>query len=39
GYHVKGGAVQIGQASTRAVVLADILILVSDYVIAQIFLS
>lgn len=39
GYHVRGGAVQIGQASTRAVVLADILILVSDYLLAQLFLG
>ncbi|HNL07008.1 MAG TPA: ABC transporter permease [Chitinophagales bacterium] len=38
GYTVKGGAIQIGEASTRAVVLSDILILVSDYIIAEILL-
>lgn len=38
GYFVKGGAIQIGEASTRAVVLSDILILISDYIIAEILL-
>ena len=38
GYHVQGGAIQIGEASTRAVVFSDILILVLDYFIAALFL-
>ncbi len=38
GYYVKGGALEIGAASTRAVVLADIVILLADYLIAAILL-
>ncbi len=34
GYHVTGGSVELGRASTRAVVYSDILILVADYIIA-----
>ncbi len=34
GYYVKGGNIELGQASTRAVVYSNILILLSDYVIA-----
>lgn len=34
GYHVEGGAIEIGQASTRAVVFSNILILIADYFIA-----
>lgn len=34
GYYVKGGSIELGQASTNAVVFSDILILLSDYVIA-----
>ena len=34
GYYVKGGSVELGQASTRAVVYSDILILLADYLIA-----
>jgi phospholipid/cholesterol/gamma-HCH transport system permease protein len=36
GYFVKGGSIELGEASTRAVVYSDILILVADYVIALI---
>lgn len=36
GYYVKGGSVELGQASTQAVVYSDILILLSDYLIALI---
>lgn len=39
GYYVKGGAIEIGAASTRAVVLSNILILVADYVIAFVLLQ
>lgn len=38
GYYVKGGALEIGQASTRAVVVSCILILLADYGVAAIFL-
>lgn len=34
GYHVKGGSIELGEASTRAVVYSDILILFADYIIA-----
>jgi len=34
GYFVKGGSIELGQASTRAVVYSDITILVADYLIA-----
>lgn len=34
GYFVKGGSIELGEASTRAVVYSNILILLSDYVIA-----
>jgi phospholipid/cholesterol/gamma-HCH transport system permease protein len=34
GYFVRGGSVELGQASTRAVVYSDILILLADYLIA-----
>ncbi len=34
GYYVRGGSVELGQASTRAVVYSDILILLADYIIA-----
>ncbi len=34
GYFVKGGSVELGQASTRAVVFSDIFILLADYMIA-----
>lgn len=36
GYFVKGGSIELGEASTRAVVYSDILILVADYLIALI---
>jgi phospholipid/cholesterol/gamma-HCH transport system permease protein len=34
GYYVKGGSIELGKASTRAVVISDILILVADYILA-----
>lgn len=34
GYYVRGGSIELGQASTRAVVFSDILILLADYLIA-----
>ncbi len=36
GYHVKGGSIELGAASTNAVVYSNILILVADYLIALI---
>jgi phospholipid/cholesterol/gamma-HCH transport system permease protein len=34
GYYVKNGSIELGKASTRAVVVSNILILLSDYIIA-----
>lgn len=34
GYYVEGGSIELGKASTRAVVFSDILILLADYLIA-----
>jgi phospholipid/cholesterol/gamma-HCH transport system permease protein len=39
GYFVDGGAIELGKASTRAVVVSDILILLADYFIALIMTS
>jgi len=39
GYHVKGGALEIGRASTTAVVVSCIMILFADYLLAAIFLQ
>lgn len=38
GYHVKGGALEIGRSSTSAVVVSCILILVADYLLAALLL-
>ena len=38
GYHVQGGALEIGRASTTAVVVSCIMILFADYALAAIFL-
>lgn len=34
GYYVKGGALDIGKASTRAVVASSVMILIADYILA-----
>jgi phospholipid/cholesterol/gamma-HCH transport system permease protein len=39
GYHVQGGALEIGRSSTKAVVISCIMILLADYVLAQLLLS
>ena len=39
GYFVKGGSIELGQASTRAVVFGSILILVADLAIALVLMS
>jgi len=38
GYHTYGGALEVGQSSTRAVVFSCIILLLTDYVLAQILL-
>ena len=38
GYHVKGGALEIGQSSTKAVVTSCILLLFADYVLSALLL-
>lgn len=38
GYYVDGGSIEVGRASTRAVVYSSVLILLSDYVLAQLLL-
>ncbi len=39
GYYVTGGAIELGKASTNAVVVSDILILLADYLIAIVMTS
>jgi phospholipid/cholesterol/gamma-HCH transport system permease protein len=38
GYYVKGGALEIGRASTKAVVISCIMILFADYILAALLL-
>ena len=38
GFYTKGGALEVGKASTRSVVVCCILILLSDYILAQLLL-
>jgi len=38
GFFVKGGSLEVGRASTRAVVHSSIFILLFDYILAQLFL-
>ena len=38
GYYVKGGALEIGRASTKAVVVSCILVLFADYILAALLL-
>ena len=38
GYYVKGGSVEIGKASTQAVVYSCIFVLLADYVIVSLLL-
>ncbi|MCF8227098.1 MAG: ABC transporter permease [Bacteroidales bacterium] len=38
GYHVQGGAIQVGKASTRAVVISSVMILFTNLVITNIIL-
>jgi phospholipid/cholesterol/gamma-HCH transport system permease protein len=39
GYYVTGGALEIGRSSTKSVVVSCIMILVADYVLAQLLLN
>ena len=39
GYYVKGGAMEVGQASTRSVVSSSILILLSDVILTKLLLQ
>jgi phospholipid/cholesterol/gamma-HCH transport system permease protein len=39
GYYVKGGAVEIGRSSTKAVVISCIMILFADYILAALLLE
>jgi phospholipid/cholesterol/gamma-HCH transport system permease protein len=39
GYYVQGGALEIGRSSTKSVVVSCIMILLSDYILAQILLG
>lgn len=38
GFYVRGGALEVGESSTRAMVVSCIMILVADYLVAQILL-
>jgi phospholipid/cholesterol/gamma-HCH transport system permease protein len=38
GYYLKGGAIEIGRAATKSVVLTCILILCADYLLSILFL-
>ena len=38
GYYVKGGALEIGRASTKAVVVTCVAVLFADYILAAILL-
>ncbi|MBM3159346.1 MAG: MlaE family ABC transporter permease [Bacteroidota bacterium] len=38
GYHVRGGALEIGKASTKAVVVSCVLILFADYILSALLL-
>ncbi len=39
GYHTKGGALEVGQSSTKGVVYSSILILIFDYILTQLILA
>ncbi|MES1159317.1 MAG: ABC transporter permease, partial [Bacteroidota bacterium] len=38
GYYVQGGALEIGRASTKSVVVSCVLVLFSDYILAALLL-
>jgi phospholipid/cholesterol/gamma-HCH transport system permease protein len=39
GFHTKGGALEVGQSSTDAVVYSSVLVLVFDYILTQLLLT
>ncbi|MCK5692000.1 MAG: ABC transporter permease, partial [Bacteroidales bacterium] len=39
GYHVKGGAVEVGKSSTKAVVQSSILILLANLILTRTILA
>ena len=39
GYNVKGGAVEVGEASTKAVVNSSLIIILANYILTQLILS
>ena len=39
GYNVKGGAVEVGEASTKAVVNSSLIIILANYILTQVILS
>ena len=39
GYNVKGGALEVGKASTNAVVMSSIMILLADVILTQLMLT
>jgi phospholipid/cholesterol/gamma-HCH transport system permease protein len=39
GFYTEGGALEVGQSSTKGVVYSSILILVFDYILTQILLT
>lgn len=39
GYHTDGGALEVGQSSTKAVVYSSIIILIFDYILTQLILA
>lgn len=39
GYNVKGGALEVGEASTHAVVMSNVSILISDLLLTQLMLT
>ena len=38
GYYTKGGALQVGQSSTKAVVYSIVLIMIANYILTQLLL-
>ncbi|MFM7901041.1 MAG: ABC transporter permease, partial [Bacteroidota bacterium] len=39
GFYTEGGALEVGRASTRAVVHSSVLILIFDYILTQLILA
>jgi phospholipid/cholesterol/gamma-HCH transport system permease protein len=38
GYYTKGGALEVGESSTKAVVYSSVLVLFFDYILAELML-